>query len=352
MSNMRAWTLHGLPEFVAELGGDTRALFRQYRLSARQLQSDDAVLPAATFIRLLETCARELDCRDFGLRLGYRLGPEALGPVALVARHCETAQEAANAIIKYLHIYMPSLRLSMAPLNDDARSLKFELRETRVGQTRQFIEWSMGVSLRHLQMLAGANARPYSIHFSHTALLPNNYYRRFFGCPVYFGQEFISMDLRIADLARPLALNDPQVKQVLADYIEKTSVADDAGLDEQLRATVRNLLPTGRCKLKVIADHYAVSLRTLQRRLNEEGINFNDLVDDVRRELVIVYLQERALPLSQVAALLGYAEQSSLSHACRRWFGAAPNQLKKDGAKKISIPESSLGRKTSRSWKR
>ena len=136
------------------------------------------------------------------------------------------------------------------------------------------------------------------------------------------------MDFRIADLERPLRLNDPKTKQLLGEYIEKNTVATDASLEEQLRASIRTLLPTGRCKLKVIADQYAVSLRTMQRRLESEKLNFNDLTDEVRQELFQVYLQEKNLPLSQIAALLGYREQSSLSHACRRWFGMSPNELR------------------------
>lgn len=327
-SNMRAWTLHELPELVTELGGDVTAILQQFNISRRQLESDDATLPSATFIRLLEFCARELDCPDFGLRLGFRLGPEALGPIVLMAKHCETAGEAAVEIASYMHAYIPALNLQLVPLNREARRLVFEVAVTRVGSTRQFLEWCMGVSLRNLKLLAGDSAIPYAINFPHPALLPLNTYRRFFGSPVHFGEEFTSLDIRKSDLNKPLSQNDPQLKQVLADYIAKTAVADDASLEEQLRANIKTLLPTGRCKLKIIADQYSTSLRTLQRQISREGLNFNELVDETRKELLEVYLQEHNLPLTQIAALLGYSEQSSLTHACQRWYGKPPVALR------------------------
>ncbi len=329
-SNMRAWTLHGLPELVTELGGDVATILQQFNISRRQLESDDATLPSPTFIRLLEFCARELDCPDFGLRLGFRLGPEALGPIVMMAKHCETTGEAALAISSYLHAYIPALTLELIPLNRDARRLKFSVITTGVGSTRQFLEWCMGVSLRNLKLLVGEAATPYSIHFSHPGLLPINQYKRFFGSPVYFGEEFTSLDIRKSDLTKPLAQNDPQLKQVLADYIEKTAISSDASFEERVKSTIKSLLPTGRCKLKVIADQYSMSLRTLQRRLSAEELNFNDMMDDIRKELLDVYLQERNLPLTQVAALLGYGEQSSLTHACQRWYGKSPAQLRMD----------------------
>lgn len=328
MTNMRAWTLHGLPEMVEKLGGDSRDLLRQFHISPRQLYSDDATLPSLTFIRLLETCAEQLDARDFGLKLGYEIGPESLGPVALIAKHCQTGQEALQAVIKYMHSFLPSIQLVSTPLNQDAYSLVYELQENRAGHGRQLMEWGIGVGVRHLQLLVGSHTRPYSIHFSHSPLLPINYYRRFFGCPVYFGQEFTSLDMRISDLEKKLSLSDPKTKRILTDYIDRMTSESSGGLEEQLRGSIRSLLPTGRCKLKIIADKYAVSLRTMQRKLEAENIKFNELVDEVRRDLFLSYLEEKNMPLSQIAAMLGYMEQSSLSHASQRWFGKAPNSIR------------------------
>tara|TARA_R110002167_G_scaffold365914_1_gene592043 strand:- start:11153 stop:12163 length:1011 start_codon:yes stop_codon:yes gene_type:complete len=328
MSNMRAWTLHGLPELVDKLGGDSRSMLQQFHISHRQLYSDDATLPSLTFIKLLEACAEQLNSRDFGLKLGYEIGPESMGPVALIAKHCKDVQEAMQAIVKYMHSFLPSLQFVSQPMNQDAYSLVYELQETQAGAARQLMEWGIGVGVRHLQLLVGSNARPYSIHFSHSPLLPINFYRRFFGCPVYFGQEFTSLNIRINDLNKELTLSDPKTKKILADYIERMTSDIDGNLEAQLRASIRSLLPTGRCKLKVIADKYAVSLRTMQRKLEVENIKFNVLLDEVRRELFLVYIAEKSMPMSRVAAMLGYQEQSSLCHACKRWFGKAPNSMR------------------------
>ena len=327
-STMRAWTLHGLPELVSQLGGDVGAILEKFSISRRQLESDDATLPSPTFIKLLEYCAEELNCPDFGLQLGFRIGPEALGPVVMMARHCESAGEAAAEIAAYLHLYIPAVRLELSKLNAEARRISFNLLETRVGSSRQFQEWCMGISMRNIQMLVGTNAKPYAVSFSHTPLLSNTHYNRLFGCQVYFGEERTSLDIRQSDFNKPLAQNDPQLKLVLADYLNKTMISGDASLEDQVRASIRSMLPTGRCKLKVIADQYAMSLRTLQRRLSKEEINFSDLVDDIRKELFEVYLKEQNLQLIQVAALLGYSEQSSLTHACQRWFDTSPNELR------------------------
>ena len=68
--------------------------------------------------------------------------------------------------------------------------------------------------------------------------------------------------------------------------------------------------------------------RTLQRRLAEEGIRCQDVIDEERRRQAVRYLAELRLSLGQVTGLLGFAEQSSLNRACLRWFGRTPRQYR------------------------
>jgi AraC-like DNA-binding protein len=78
--------------------------------------------------------------------------------------------------------------------------------------------------------------------------------------------------------------------------------------------------------------------RTLQRRLATEGVRFQDLLDRERRELARRYLAEPLLELSQVARLLGYAEQSTLNRSFQRWFGITPGRYRANLRRSGSSP--------------
>jgi AraC-like DNA-binding protein len=292
------------------------------------LRVEDSSIPSAKFIHLLETCSNELGTPDFGMRLGYESGPDVLGPVALIAKHCATGEEAMAAIIKYLHVSLPAIKLSLESYNSEAKGLIFELIETDVGPSQQFMEWALGLSLRHLQLLATPSATPYSIHLTSRPLLPMSYYNRFFGCPVFFEQNFTCMAVKNTDLSRSMRMSDSQTKKVLSDYAENYSSLDTSSFEEQIRDTIRSLLPTGRCKISVVAEQYSMGMRTMQRKLKDEGLVFSDLIDGVRKTLAKDYLQSKSYTFQQVASLLGYTEQSTLSHACRRWFGDSPRVLR------------------------
>jgi AraC-like DNA-binding protein len=99
-------------------------------------------------------------------------------------------------------------------------------------------------------------------------------------------------------------------------------------------ALSRRLLAVGHCTTEAIAEQLAMHPRTLQRRLAEDGIRCQDIIDEVRRKQAVRYLSEPRLYLGQIAGLLGFAEQSSLNRACRRWFGKTPRQYRAD----LSMP--------------
>ena len=78
----------------------------------------------------------------------------------------------------------------------------------------------------------------------------------------------------------------------------------------------------------ILAGEIGKSERTFHRRLEEMGTSFTDLVDRLRHELAMRYVEDRKVSLGDVAFLLGYANQRAFSAAFRRWTCTAPRQAR------------------------
>lgn len=72
-----------------------------------------------------------------------------------------------------------------------------------------------------------------------------------------------------------------------------------------------------------------MSPRTLQRRLSEHGVLFNDVLDTMRFGVAKSYLAEKDIAGTEVAYLLGFAEQSSFNRAFKRWCGQTPTEFRR-----------------------
>ena len=81
-----------------------------------------------------------------------------------------------------------------------------------------------------------------------------------------------------------------------------------------------------------VARSLGMSKRTLARRLSDEGLNFTEILQQLRRDLAVRYLDDRKLHVSKIAWLLGFNEVSAFTHAFKRWTGKTPSQIRTAGA--------------------
>src|SRR5262249_48835345 len=146
-------------------------------------------------------------------------------------------------------------------------------------------------------------------------------YRAAFRCPVAYDGRRSSVLFAHADMKMPLPTSNPLLAELherfAGEYLHRF---DHAQTSHRARELIISRLPDGEPRRDEIASALGMSERTLQRRLEDEGTSFMQLLDNTRRELAEQYLGRLHLSLAQAAYLLGFADQSSFFRACKRWF--------------------------------
>lgn len=156
-------------------------------------------------------------------------------------------------------------------------------------------------------------------------------YEAFFGCPVRFEESHTRVRFPLAYLAIPMPHSDPGLRALLDRQAQALLLAlpNSDAFDRALQQAMLRLLPDGRASLPLAARELHVSARTLQRRLESRGMNWQQLLDRTREELARQYLADRALTLGDIALLLGFSEQSAFNRAFRRWTGETPARMRR-----------------------
>jgi AraC-like DNA-binding protein len=103
----------------------------------------------------------------------------------------------------------------------------------------------------------------------------------------------------------------------------------DGSFVASARAAMGFLLADRPPTLERLAAAAGTSIRTLQRRLGAENTTFSALLDDLRRTEASRVLAAPGPSIGDVAAMLGYAQQTSLTRAVRRWTGATPREQRR-----------------------
>lgn len=333
---LRSSLFSGFDSLTTSLGGKPREILRRFGLPGDLGGNPDQYVLFRKAVALLEYCADYLGCPDFGLRLARQQGIAMLGPVAVLVRNADTVQAAYEAIAQYMHVVGPGIKLTLEPGQPrGAVRLCVSITE-KISRTRQMLEMLMGNGNRIACILTGERVHAARMHFPHPRLAAMEVYEAAFGCEVWFEQNACVVEIPVALMRRPVSGADRETASIAAEYLEIHHGRSDASLEDQVRDLVRRILPTGQCNLHVVADALGEHPRALQRRLAESELSLAGIVDDERRQLAELHLSHPNMLLTQVTGLLGYANQSALNRACRRWFGVTPEQLRQSSKTRMS----------------
>ena len=110
---------------------------------------------------------------------------------------------------------------------------------------------------------------------------------------------------------------------------ELAELVDESRIDQRVIRQITQALSEGIPTISKIADQLGMSRRTLQRRLADQGLVYQELVDETRRDLAVRLLERNEFSLAEIAFLTGYAEQSTFTRAFKRWHGLTPTGFRR-----------------------
>jgi AraC-like DNA-binding protein len=105
---------------------------------------------------------------------------------------------------------------------------------------------------------------------------------------------------------------------------------NDDSISAQIRRHLRGLSPDKWPERDDLALVLRMSNSTLQRRLQSEGTHYQNLKDDLRRDMAIDLLSRGDMTVTEVAAETGFQETSAFHRAFKKWTGVNPGAYRRD----------------------
>lgn len=332
-SLVRSSALQGFDDLVAHCGGDPGDLRQLHGLELPATGGVDAMISLDAVACLLDDAARICRQPDFGLRLGTSQDPEALGSLAVVLNCAETLGQALMQVSEYLFLHSPNYGLVIEPCAPESRvqTLRFDVRVDPVVPYRHLIDGCLASLLSMARSLGGAAVRPIAVAVPHTPVASRTVYEEIFGAPVAFEQAKASVMFDTELLATPLAPIKPELRRRALAHLQSLDVTPHASVQDQVRLLIVGTLGISPATKAEVAHLLGLHPRSLQRRLEHEGLTFEQIRDEVRRTATARFLTDTTLPLSQAAHVLGFSEHSAMSRKVKQWFDMTPSQLRTAG---------------------
>ena len=323
-----ATTLRLLSAGLEELGADWRRILEQCEIDPACIVDPEARIPQRCCDRIWTTASEVAGDPCIGLHAGERVQPHAVNLFGYLMLSSATLGDGIHRVARYQRVLTgkPWIDVEDEPSGVRVRvGIEHEDPDTRAIHA----EYVAALLLQVMSWVSEKSIQPVETRFAHAARGDIADYRKALRGPVRFGADRSELIFspRVLEIpsqhanARFAHLHEEFAAQLLGRQ-------QDASLATRVRMRLAEQLESGPIDRSTVARYLALSERSLQRRLREEGTNFRSVLDEWRRDLAREKLQRHGLPIAEVAYLTGFAEVSSFTRAVRRWFGCTPGQLR------------------------
>jgi AraC-like DNA-binding protein len=325
---VRAGALWGYAQLTQHMEYDPGSLLAEVDLSLEELDNPDTYLSRPAVVALLELTAAKLKCPDFGMRLAGVQDVNILGALAFAVRNAPDLHHAIGALERHIHYQSQQATLSIEPVGDTNEDCIL-FRAPLTANDRQMSEHAISLFCRVVSHLTGDQVRPTRIMFAHEPLLPPSRYAEYLeGIVPTFGASDHCVCMDRDALAFPMATVNRRLQVLVESYLESCGPSPAVSITNRTYEALVQLMRFGPASIEDVSDMLRMHPRTLQRRLADDGITFERLRDEIRKEMAERHLSNVRVPLAEVASALGYANQSALARSCARWFGRSPKTMR------------------------
>jgi AraC-like DNA-binding protein len=312
-------------EFLEDGGASVGTYLRESRIDPGIFRTPESFMSLQQAIWLVDRAGRREGIEDLGLRVGASTTIRSLGLFGEVLAQSLTLRDLIRKVIRWSPALNSGVEITL--VDHDESTVELRLRERIDGARRQTDDYSFMLLLNAVRLALGPEWRPREVllHERSCRLAPRLEALSEARCLP--NPEYTAM--RIPRDALDLPLRDRLVARVSFDpesCLERTSPV--AGFEETLALVVESMLGVEPPTIDTAAEIARISVRTLQRRLAERATTFEEVVDRLRFEKALNFLENPDWKLGHVASCLGYSDPANFSRAFRRWTGSSPGHYR------------------------
>jgi AraC-like DNA-binding protein len=318
-----------LSRVLEALGHNPQQIISAVDVDPQLFREPDARLPIVTGAELLRHCVEVTGCEHLGLLLGKRIDPSHLGMVGFLAKYSATVEQALRLLVANVDMQDDGSSL-LLETEEGYTSLVYAMQAPGLAGVATVYDFCITACYQVFRAMCGNGWRAAAVFLERRQPEHRQAYDQYFNCPVYFN----SPDCRITFSSSCLSQQPASADWLLLRHLEREAAEWRRTRHENLvdaipRALRRGLL-LNRFSAADIAMGFAVHERTLHRKLRAAGTSFRSELDQARYAVGEQMLLATDLPVSEVAASLGYANSSGFIRAFQRWTGASPSLWRRD----------------------
>ncbi len=317
-----------LGDFAAARGMAVEPVARAYGVDPKDLSKLDRRINIDSLGRLFDRFTTLSGDPGFVAAYAQAFPLGGGGPLDYGVLHARSVRAALDFLVKHA---AANVDLTLVQLEIDQNEARlcwtFSPLLVRAAPVSEFLA---ALIVRMLRSMLGARWRAVALELEHGDRRAERALRALAARRLIYEAEINSLNFCLRDLSVENPKHDPVLCEIMRDCCADALTRRDrsADLAWRVREEVLSALAYGPVTVDRIASRVGLSVRSLQRRLSEQGRSFNDLVDETRRALSTRLLRETELPISEISRRLGFSAPGSYTRSATRWYGQSPSAVR------------------------
>ncbi|NPU94649.1 MAG: helix-turn-helix domain-containing protein [Gammaproteobacteria bacterium] len=312
--------------YLNQLGHSDELLQKRIRVRSRRDFMLNGRVPLTLYEQAFLAAEDITGDAAIGMRIGGAVLPSSIGVFYFLSTAGESISQILQAINKYFPLAFDFIQLDMSCDEEHFRIALHYVHNRR--PNRHVVEHLMAHWYCVANRLAfDATNVPRTLYLQNPQAADAQLITDIFGTtPVLFEQPLDGFDLKLENLDFHVGKANQRLfsmSEKRADNLLMRLRAHDR-IAKEISTHVMEMLESGSPGIEDVAKRMNCSGRTLQRRLAERNLNYQMLLDNIRKDMAIELLSTTALPITQIALRTGFADDSTFHRAFKRWTGASP----------------------------
>jgi AraC-like DNA-binding protein len=307
---------------VAKAGAPSERIVERAGLPMWQLHPDDTMIPGSHFFGILDAAARALGDETLGVFVAEQVPLNSLGSIGQKICDADTVYDSITTALKLVSKFQSSSRFW---ITENEKEFWWFRQTTQVFEhgTEQSEIQTVRYMIDAVRANAGRSWTPLKICFEAAPISGLQTIEAFAGSEIYYGQPAGGFAIPKSHLARQSSFNLPIMNDTLLDKPPSQNFVGS------LRQILQSFILENDLEIESVAEAAGLHVRTLQRRLAMEDLNFKRLVNHARYQASLELINDPGIRFIEIAQHLGYSDQAHFTRAFHRWAGVSPSEYRR-----------------------
>lgn len=306
-------------------GYDTHAMMREAGIDPQLIEQEQARVTGNQYTRLMQVIWAAMSDEFMGLAPA-RSRPGTFATLCQLVIHCDNLDCMLRRACHFYGLFETGITMALAIRGEEAHiSLQAEVPLDE--DSHHFLQESLLVIWHRLSSwLIGQGIPLTRVTFNYPEPFHSHEYRGIFHAPLLFDQPETGLVFPARYLQEPVIRDELEMRHFLmtspADLLARPD--DRNSYTARIRALIGRDFTQPIADFETIAQQLNTSPQTLRRRLRAENTSFQEIKDNLRRDIAIVHLTRDQLAINEIAHRAGFTETSTFHRAFKKWTGVTP----------------------------